>query len=101
MAEDYYATLGVGNSATEDEIRKAYRQLARKYHPDLNPDDAKAKEKFQQVQNAFDVLSDAKKRELYDRYGSAYESMGAGGGGRRPHSLGQRRRRRAECRIQF
>lgn len=84
MAEDYYATLGIGNSASEDDIRKAYRELARKYHPDLNPDDARAKEKFQQVQSAFDVLSDTKKREMYDRYGSAYESMGAGGAGPQP-----------------
>ncbi|MCC6493997.1 MAG: J domain-containing protein [Pirellulales bacterium] len=78
MAEDYYATLGVPRGASAEEIKKAYRGLARKYHPDLNPDDPKAKEKFQAVQSAFDVLSDPKKRELYDRYGHAYESAGAG-----------------------
>jgi DnaJ-class molecular chaperone len=82
MAEDYYATLGVSRGASADDIKKAYRNLARKHHPDLNPSDPKAKERFQQVQTAFDVLSDPKKRELYDRYGSAYESVGAGGGGR-------------------
>jgi len=85
MAQDYYATLGVTRTASADEIKKAYRRLARKHHPDLNPDDPKAKEKFQEVQTAFDVLSDPKKREMYDRYGSAYESVGAGahGGGPR------------------
>jgi len=81
MPEDYYATLGLSQSATPEEIQQAYRQLARKYHPDLNPDDASAKEKFQQVQVAFDVLNDEKKRDMYDRYGSAYESVGAGGEG--------------------
>jgi DnaJ-class molecular chaperone len=79
MADDHYATLGVPRTATAEEIRKAYRKLARQYHPDMNPDDPKAKEKFQQVQAAFDVLDDAKKREMYDRYGSAYEQMGGGG----------------------
>jgi DnaJ-class molecular chaperone len=79
MAEDYYATLGVSRTASAEEIKKAYRKLARENHPDLHPDDPKAKEKFQQVQNAFDVLNDPKKREMYDRYGSAYESMGGGG----------------------
>lgn len=83
MADDYYATLGVERGANAEEIRKAYRQLARKYHPDLNPDDPKAKDKFQAVQAAFDVLNDAKKREMYDRYGAAYENMGGGGGGGR------------------
>ena len=81
MAEDYYATLAVARDASADDIKKAYRKLARKYHPDLNPDDPKAKAKFQEVQTAFDVLSDPKKREMYDRYGSAYESVGAGGAG--------------------
>ncbi|RIK75800.1 MAG: hypothetical protein DCC67_14835 [Planctomycetota bacterium] len=78
MAEDFYATLGVPRGASAEEIKKAYRKLARKYHPDLNPNDPKAKERFQQVQGAFDVLSDPKKRELYDRYGHAYESVGGG-----------------------
>lgn len=81
MADDYYSTLGVARGASADDIRKAYRQLARKYHPDLNPDDPKAKEKFQQVQTAFDVLNDPKKREMYDRYGASFDQMGGGGGG--------------------
>jgi DnaJ-class molecular chaperone len=81
MATDYYATLGVSRSATPEEIQKAYRALARKYHPDKNPDDATAKKKFQEVQAAFDVLRDAEKRKQYDQFGSDFESMGAGGGG--------------------
>ncbi len=79
MAEDYYNTLGVARDASNEDIQKAYRQLARKYHPDLNPDDKTAKQKFQEVQRAFEVLSDPSKRQQYDRYGAAYESMGAGG----------------------
>jgi curved DNA-binding protein len=82
MAEDYYDTLGVARTASADDISKAYRQLARKYHPDLNPDDPKAKGKFQQVQTAFDVLNDPKKREMYDRYGASFEHAGAGAGPR-------------------
>ena len=81
MAEDYYAVLGVSRSAAEEEIHKAYRQLARKHHPDLNPKDPKAKEKFQRIQSAFDVLNDPKKREMYDRYGPAFETMSGGPGG--------------------
>lgn len=79
MSKDYYATLGVDQNASAEEIQKAYRRLVRKYHPDLKPDDATAKEKFKQVQTAFDVLNDTKKRQLYDQYGSAYESMDGGG----------------------
>lgn len=79
MAEDYYKTLGVSRNASQAEIQKAYRELARKYHPDLNPDDKEAKTKFQQIQSAFDVLNDQEKRELYDRYGSSFETAGARG----------------------
>lgn len=76
MADDYYQTLGVKHDASQAEIQKAYRNLARKYHPDMNPDDKTAKKKFQEVQKAFDVLNDPSKRELYDRYGSSFEEMG-------------------------
>jgi DnaJ-class molecular chaperone len=82
MAQDYYATLGISRSASPEEIQKAYRKLARKYHPDMNPDDATAKKKFQEVQAAFDVLSDAEKRKRYDQFGADFESVGAGGGPR-------------------
>src|SRR5215475_12796163 len=81
MAEDYYKILGVSRDASAADIQKAYRKLARKYHPDLNPDDKTAKTKFQEVQRAFDVLNDTSKRELYDRYGSSFESMAGGGQG--------------------
>jgi DnaJ-class molecular chaperone len=85
MDEDYYKTLNIARGASEAEIQKAYREMARKYHPDLNPDDKSAKEKFQQVQRAFEVLNDPKKREMYDRYGSAFES---GAGASRPGPQG-------------
>jgi len=79
MAEDYYKTLGVPRNASQAEIQKAYRELARKHHPDMNPNDKTAKKKFQQVQAAFDVLNNPEKREMYDRYGSSFETIGAGG----------------------
>jgi len=78
MAEDFYRILGVNRNASQAEIQKAYRELARKYHPDLNPDDKNATKKFQQVQAAFDVLGNPEKRELYDRYGSSFETAGGG-----------------------
>ncbi len=79
MAEDHYETLGVARTASAEDIRKAYRDLARKYHPDLHPDDDAAKDKFKRVQNAFDVLNDPSKREMYDRYGPGFEGVGPGG----------------------
>jgi curved DNA-binding protein len=80
MADDHYQTLGVPRTASAEDIRKAYRELARKYHPDLHPDDDAAKEKFKKVQAAFDVLNDPSKREMYDRYGSSFEGVGGPGG---------------------
>src|SRR5688572_26358083 len=88
MAKDYYQTLGVSRDASQAELQKAYRSLARKYHPDLNPDDKTAKQKFQEVQEAFDVLNDPKKREMYDRYGSAFQQAGAGPGAGRTYTGG-------------
>lgn len=88
MAQDYYKTLGVSREATPAEIQKAYRDLARKHHPDLHPDDKQAKKKFQEVQAAFDVLNDSAKRDKYDRYGSAFEAAEAGPGGKAPFGGG-------------
>jgi DnaJ-class molecular chaperone len=79
MEEDYYKILGVNRNASASDIQKAYRALARKYHPDVNPDDQAAKQKFQRIQTAYEVLNDPEKREMYDRYGSSFESMGSGG----------------------
>ena len=66
---DYYKVLGVGKNATDEEIKKAYRKLARKYHPDRNPGDKQAEERFKEISQAHDVLSDAEKRKEYDRGG--------------------------------
>ncbi|MDO4546932.1 MAG: molecular chaperone DnaJ [Clostridia bacterium] len=76
---DYYEVLGVGKTASEAEIKKAYRQLAKKYHPDINPGDKQAEEKFKEVNEAYEVLSDQQKRARYDQFG--HEQPGAGGAG--------------------
>jgi molecular chaperone DnaJ len=84
--KDYYATLNVSRSATADEIKKAYRKLAMKFHPDKNPGDKKAEESFKEITEAYEILSDTKKREMYDQFGFAgagagYAGAGAGAGG--------------------
>ena len=82
LTDDFYKALGVSEDASESDIKKAYRKLSRKYHPDLNPGDAAAEKKFKEISEAYDVLSDKKQREEYDqirRYGAA--GMGAGGFG--------------------
>lgn len=73
--EDFYKVLGVKRTASQDEIRKAYRRLARKYHPDVNPGDKAAEDKFKQLSEAYEVLSDAKKREVYDKFGSYSDNI--------------------------
>ena len=86
--KDYYGALGVKKTASSEEIRKAFRKLARKYHPDVNPNDKKAEEKFKEISEANDVLSDPKKRKIYDQLGfysdnidpAAAEAYSRGGG---------------------
>jgi molecular chaperone DnaJ len=102
--KDYYSLLGVKKNASQDDIRKAFRKLARKYHPDVNPNDKKSEEKFKEISEANDVLSDPKKRKIYDQLGfysdnidpaaaEAYargDGFGAGGFGAAPRSAGPR-----------
>jgi curved DNA-binding protein len=78
--KDYYKTLGVDKNASEDEIKKVYRQLALKYHPDRNPDDKSAEEKFKDINEAYQVLSDQEKRARYDQLGDAYSRWQGSGG---------------------
>lgn len=89
---EYYETLGVPRQASAEDIRKAYRKLARKYHPDLNPGDKSAEERFKTVQEAYDVLSDSKKRQMYDQFGFYSESGYPGAGGYQPGGQGQSHR---------
>ena len=77
--KDYYAVLGVGKNATEKEIKAAYRKLARKHHPDVNPGDKSSEEKFKQISEANDVLSDPEKRKKYDTYGEQWKAYSQGG----------------------
>src|SRR5580704_17226958 len=86
---DFYETLGVKRDAAADDIRKAYRKLARNHHPDLNPGDKTAEDRFKKVQEAYDVLSDPKKKQMYDQVGYYSENGapagGAGAGGSGPN----------------
>src|SRR3954451_1124183 len=77
---DYYTVLGVARDASEEDIKKAYRKLAMKHHPDRNPDDKSAEEKFKEAKEAYEVLTDARKRAAYDQFGHAGVDPSAGAG---------------------
>lgn len=84
MAKNYYETLGVAKTASEKEIKQAFRKLAKKYHPDANPNDPSAEAKFKEINEAYETLSDTEKRTQYDQFGSAYQQFG----GNRPGANG-------------
>ena len=79
--QDYYEVLGVSKGASETEIKRAYRQLAKKYHPDLHPNDKATEAKFKEISEAYEILGDKQKRERYDRFGHAGVDSSAGAGG--------------------
>jgi molecular chaperone DnaJ len=87
LADELYKTLGVSKKATDEEIKKAYRKLARTYHPDRNPDDKEAEERFKEISAAYDVLGDPEKRKEYDE-GGVFAGFGGGGGGGAPFGTG-------------
>ncbi|HKO95691.1 MAG TPA: J domain-containing protein [Pyrinomonadaceae bacterium] len=88
--KDYYEVLGVSRSASADDIKTAYRKLARKFHPDLNPGDKAAEERFKELQEAYDTLSDAENRKLFDKYGENWKAVKQGGGAPPPGWEGTR-----------
>lgn len=114
MKRDYYEVLGIGKTATEAELKKAYRKKALEYHPDKNPDDKKAEEKFKEVAEAYEVLSDPKKRKMYDSHGhdwqnvSSFGGFGSRGGGfeefrreyERQHNKGKNKRVKVELTLE-
>jgi len=91
MAKDYYKILGINKGASKEEIKRAFRKMARKYHPDVNPDEPKSGDKFKEINEAYTILSDDKKRDMYDRFGvvegdsSTYQNWGGTPGGARVH----------------
>ncbi|NMA42524.1 MAG: molecular chaperone DnaJ [Oligosphaeraceae bacterium] len=87
MSEDFYKTLGVARNASADEIKKAYRKLAMQYHPDRNPDNKEAEEKFKEINAAYEVLSDEKKRRQYDQMGHKMYTQSGRGGGMSPEDI--------------
>ena len=91
MALDYYKVLGIGRGADDKEIKSAYRKLARKYHPDVNPNDAEAERKFKEIGEAYSVIGNPEKRKLYDKFGSNWEQASQFGGGGGPASEGEER----------
>src|SRR5260221_14671702 len=86
--QDFYKLLGLPRSATEADIKKAYRRLAMKYHPDRNPEDPESEHKFKEAKEAYEVLCDAQKRAVYDQFGHAGLEGGRGGGFIAPQHLG-------------
>ena len=95
MKRDFYEVLGVDRNADDKKIKTAYRKLAKKYHPDMNPNDENAKKKFEEVGEAYAVLSDPEKRKMYDQFGMAAFDQAAGGGA----GLGTNRKGEEPCLI--